>query len=185
MGEPNSRENTPEHCWSCWKFGDCHQAQNTSAGVAPEDVYYGGDGDLYCGECAPEESEYVGDQETDCPSHCGGCGVPLVCHLTDKGMEYVRERLAEGGGCTRELWPELFPECVGDGLKSSNPELREEVLEVAEEKFGAGTLSVDYEHGQWWVTILETGAQYSVVDAEGGDSIDGYDFEQVTLGEEE
>ena len=37
----------------------------------------------------------------------------------------------------------------------------------------------DFEHGQWWVTELESGRQWSVVDAEGGQSIDGFDFERV------
>lgn len=46
-------------------------------------------------------------------------------------------------------------------------------------------LSIDFEHGQWWVTDLKTGAQWSVVDAEGGNSVDGFDFEQVTDGDEQ
>jgi hypothetical protein len=48
-----------------------------------------------------------------------------------------------------------------------------------------GTLAADFEHGQWWVTDLETGAQWAVVDAEGGRSVDGFDFERVTQGDEE
>lgn len=40
-------------------------------------------------------------------------------------------------------------------------------------------LSADFEHGQWWITDLDTGAQWSVVDTSRG-----YDFEQVTEGEE-
>jgi hypothetical protein len=38
----------------------------------------------------------------------------------------------------------------------------------------------DFEHGQWWITDLESGAQWSVVDATGGRSVDGFDFEPVT-----
>lgn len=45
--------------------------------------------------------------------------------------------------------------------------------------------SFDFEHGQWWVTCRETGCQWSVVDAEGGASVDGFDFEVVTEGSEE
>jgi hypothetical protein len=45
-------------------------------------------------------------------------------------------------------------------------------------------ISANFEHGQWWVTQIDTGAQWSVVDAEGGSSVDGFDFEQVTEGEE-
>ena len=43
-------------------------------------------------------------------------------------------------------------------------------------------IQADFEHGQWWITNLETGAQWAVVDAEGGESVDGFDFEQVTEG---
>lgn len=41
----------------------------------------------------------------------------------------------------------------------------------------------DFEHGQWWISHLPSGAQWSVVDAEGGLSVDGFDFEQVSDGE--
>jgi hypothetical protein len=39
-------------------------------------------------------------------------------------------------------------------------------------------LSCDFEHGQWWSTCLDCGAQWSVVDTS-----DGLDFEQVTEGD--
>lgn len=41
-----------------------------------------------------------------------------------------------------------------------------------------------FEHGQWWVEDRRSGSQWSVVDAVGGDSIDGFDFELVSAGEE-
>lgn len=44
-------------------------------------------------------------------------------------------------------------------------------------------IQVDYEHGQWWVTDLDTGAQWSVVDV-GTPFGDAFDFEQVTRGDE-
>ena len=37
-----------------------------------------------------------------------------------------------------------------------------------------------FEHGQWWVTDLDTGAQWSVCDA-----TRGFVFEQVTTGDED
>ena len=46
------------------------------------------------------------------------------------------------------------------------------------------TYSTFFEHGQWWVENRDTGAQWSVVDAEGGSSVDGFDFERVTEGED-
>ena len=41
-----------------------------------------------------------------------------------------------------------------------------------------------YEHGQWWVQLHMNDSSgrtvtYSVVDAEGGDSVDGFDFKEV------
>lgn len=38
-----------------------------------------------------------------------------------------------------------------------------------------------FEHGQWWVEDLDTGAQWSVVDARSGGR-DYFDFEQVSEG---
>jgi len=37
----------------------------------------------------------------------------------------------------------------------------------------------DFEHGQWWVTLLRTGAQWSV-----NDSNRGFVFELVTAGDD-
>jgi hypothetical protein len=41
-------------------------------------------------------------------------------------------------------------------------------------------IQTDFEHGQWWVIDLDTGAQWSVCDATPGP----FCFEQVTQGEE-
>ena len=41
-------------------------------------------------------------------------------------------------------------------------------------------LQSDFEHGQWWITHVPTGAQWSVCDSEPGP----FCFEQVTRGEE-
>jgi hypothetical protein len=44
-------------------------------------------------------------------------------------------------------------------------------------------INVDFEHGQWWVSVIGgrlDGAQYSVVDAEGPNTVDGFDLEMVT-----
>ena len=46
-------------------------------------------------------------------------------------------------------------------------------------------ITAAFEHGQWWITDLDTGAQWSVNDARGGSAVDGFDFEQVSRGEEE
>ena len=44
-----------------------------------------------------------------------------------------------------------------------------------------------FEHGQWWITDLDTGDQWAVNDAEGSEAngvFDGFCFEQVTKGDD-
>ena len=56
-----------------------------------------------------------------------------------------------------------------------------EVLRAARDKFNVrGRFVAFFEHGQWWIEDLKTSAQYSVVDTNRG-----FDFEQVTQGNEE
>jgi hypothetical protein len=72
--------------------------------------------------------------------------------------------------------------------------MRLRVLRAAKYRLGAGKYQADFEHGQWWVTKLSTGAQWSVVDCEGPAPGRGFsgrtktitylDFEQVTHGED-
>ncbi len=49
---------------------------------------------------------------------------------------------------------------------------------------GRARYVADFEHGQWWVTELGTGAQWSVHDAEGEGSALGFCFEQVSGAQE-
>jgi hypothetical protein len=51
-------------------------------------------------------------------------------------------------------------------------------------EIGRRRLAADFEHGQWWVTDLDSGAQWSVCDASGGVAVDGFSFERVTEGED-
>jgi hypothetical protein len=44
-------------------------------------------------------------------------------------------------------------------------------------------LQVDFEHGQWWVTCLPCGAQWSASDATGAGTVGGFDFEEVCAGD--
>ena len=46
------------------------------------------------------------------------------------------------------------------------------------------TLGAVFEHGHWWVTCSECGGNWDAVDAEGGNSVDGFDFEEVTAPED-
>jgi len=65
------------------------------------------------------------------------------------------------------------------------PKMRTAVLQAALHTLGRRTLTVDFEHGQWWVTSPGTGAQWSVVDCQTAAGVDYFGFEQVSQGEEE
>jgi len=108
--ELNSKDNTPKHCWECWKFKDCHQAQNMTANT-PAVQGYAYDADMYCADCLDTDlpkATSLGTNECDIPSHCAACGVPLECDLLPEGIRYLKESIAEGAGCCQELWPRLF-----------------------------------------------------------------------------
>jgi hypothetical protein len=69
--------------------------------------------------------------------------------------------------------------------ETNTPEMESRILNAFNEWRPGGchpVASADFEHGQWWVTCGECGAQFSVVDADGGAAVDGFDFEQVTEG---
>ncbi len=68
--------------------------------------------------------------------------------------------------------------------ETNTPAMARKVLRTAHQYFHTRALSVHFEHGQWWVIKIDTGAAWSVVDATGGSSLNGFDFEQVAEGEE-
>jgi len=59
------------------------------------------------------------------------------------------------------------------------------VQAAARDRLGASRYQTDFEHGQWWVTELATGAQWSVVDCQSPAGGVYLDFEQVTAGDDE
>lgn len=70
----------------------------------------------------------------------------------------------------------------------NNPAMEQRVLKAARYRLGAGRnlrYQADFEHGQWWVTELGTGAQYSVVTCQTPAGVDYLDFEQVSEGDED
>jgi hypothetical protein len=74
----------------------------------------------------------------------------------------------------RKLKTEINTEAMGERILDT--------FEVSDhaDRDGELTYQANFEHGHWWITCLETGGQWSVVDATGGDSIDGFDFELIT-----
>ena len=78
--------------------------------------------------------------------------------------------------------------------ETNTPRMEKRVLDAFEKSDIAhairsnrlGRFRIKFEHGQWFITDLDSGAQWAVVDAADAYSgIDGFDFEQVTAGEEE
>ncbi len=73
-----------------------------------------------------------------------------------------------------------------DDLRSTinDSEIEREILTHAQDDDLGERLTADYEHGQWWVTDLDSGAQWSVVDCESVDGDEYFGFEQVSQGDE-
>lgn len=69
-------------------------------------------------------------------------------------------------------------------LISTDQSKQSRVIRAARMRFPRRKLQSDFEHGQWWITLVDNGAQFSVVDAEGANTYLGLDFEQVTEGED-
>lgn len=68
--------------------------------------------------------------------------------------------------------------------ETNTPAMMKRIMTAARKSLHVRKVQADFEHGQWWIS-LKNGAQYSVVDAEGGPAVDGFDFEMVTLPDED
>lgn len=70
--------------------------------------------------------------------------------------------------------------------ETNTPQMEKRIGDAFDARFPQykGDCNVDFEHGQWWVNHILTGAAWAVFDAEGGDSVDGFGFEQVSEGDE-
>jgi hypothetical protein len=106
---------TPSHCHVCWKFADCNQSQNMNADTDPAPGFVETEKyvDYFCVDCLPDDSPDettfpMDHEETDSPCHCSVCGIPLIHSLTVDGVRYVRESIADGAGCCRELWSTVW-----------------------------------------------------------------------------
>ena len=69
--------------------------------------------------------------------------------------------------------------------ETNTQKVRWQVYDAARVILGNNNITTVFEHGQWWICDPNTGAQWSVCDAEGGDSIDGFCLEQVTPPDED
>jgi hypothetical protein len=71
--------------------------------------------------------------------------------------------------------------------QTNTPAMEKRILKAARARLSRQAtrhLFAFFEHGQWWIENHKTNAIWSVVDAEGGTAVDGFDFEKVTEGEE-
>jgi len=69
--------------------------------------------------------------------------------------------------------------------ETNTPAMEKRILKAAHKALNRRNLTAIFEHGQWWIEHLPSGAQWSVNDASGPSCLDGFDFEQVTQGDEE
>jgi hypothetical protein len=66
--------------------------------------------------------------------------------------------------------------------ETNTPAMEKRVLKAAHKALNRRNLTAFFEHGQWWIEHRPSGAQWSVCDAS---CPDGFDFEQVTHGNED
>lgn len=62
----------------------------------------------------------------------------------------------------------------------NTPTIERRVRRAVRYRLQLTRFQTDFEHGQWWVTDLKTGAQWSVVTCATADGVDYLDFEQVS-----
>lgn len=80
-------------------------------------------------------------------------------------------------------WHQLRPVQEGTLPSMINTPAISKRIHAAAWRRGFRRFQLHYEHGQWWLTVPHTGAAWSVVDAAGGSAIHGFDFAQLTEGE--
>lgn len=61
--------------------------------------------------------------------------------------------------------------------ETNDPQMAMHAMRAGEKRFPDKVLDVVFEHGRWWLVCID--CTFSVCDAEGGNSIDGFDFEEV------
>lgn len=108
----------PEFCKDCWKVEECEQKENMLADTEPVTGYaVFSICDHVCEDCldtTDDDCAEITSEELDSPAHCCNCGAPLKHQLTSDGVAYVKEAIAEGDGCCRELWPTVWADYLDD-----------------------------------------------------------------------
>ena len=74
--------------------------------------------------------------------------------------------------------------CKPLNTETNTPAMEKRVRKAAHTALKRRNLTAFFEHGQWWIEHLPSGAQWAVNDASGPSCPDGFDFEQVTQGDE-
>jgi hypothetical protein len=119
------------------------------------------------------QTVFTGKTEIDCASYLvkSICNWPAAYQSTGSGI-------GQGFNCLSSFKLLLNTE-------TNTPAMDARILKAAHKALKRRNLTTFFEHGQWWVEHLPSGAQWSVCDASGPSCPDGFDFEEVTLGSEE
>lgn len=121
-------------------------------------------------------------------------GVKSPVELKDKRSEFfnrikkewptAKKKIKEG--VLRQEIRDIIVETLNENmlnekkLPSEDKSKGNVVLKAAKKYFKKSKgINTSFEHGHWWIT-LDDGSQYDVVDAEGSDTIGGFDFEMVS-----
>jgi hypothetical protein len=123
------------------------------------------------------QTVFTGKTEIDCASYLvkSICNWPAAYQSTGPGI-------GQGFNCISSFKLLLNTE-------TNTPAMEARILRAVNTQLGNPArsyveFSAAFEHGQWWVEHLPSGAQWAVNDAETRDGEATFDFEQVTLGSE-
>ena len=116
----------------------------------------------------------------------------IVLQKHNKFIRYAVLEDHEENGAHAE-WFRLYQEQI-DGsepvfrlplrCETNTRAMRDEVYTAAMQDLNVSDIQVDFEHGQWFVTQLSTGAQWSVHDAESNGN-EYFEFDQISEGDDD